>query len=113
MAEPCIIGPGTVINGRLTGDEEVIVEGRVEGTIELNNHLLVEASGRITADVAVVAVTVRGQLRGKVVASEVVTLEPDCVVIGTLKAPRIIIEDGARFKGDIDMDVTLPDGLQA
>ncbi|MEL6181072.1 MAG: polymer-forming cytoskeletal protein [Myxococcota bacterium] len=112
MADPCIIGPGTVINGRLTGDEEVVVEGRIEGTVELNNHLLVEASGQITADVRVVAVTVRGQLRGQITASDVVTLEPESIVVGTLKAPRIIIEDGARFKGDIDMDVSLPEGLQ-
>jgi len=101
--DPCIIGPGTTINGRLSGDDEVIVEGRVDGVIQLKNHLIVEASGQITADVNAIAISVRGQLRGQIVATEVITLEPDCLVVGNLRAPRIIIEDGARFKGDIEM----------
>ncbi len=108
---PCIIGQGITINGRLTGDEDLIIEGRVEGTIALNNHLIVEQTGAVVADVEVVELTVRGQITGNIVAGEVVSILTDAIVIGDIRAPRVIIEDGARFKGNIDMDVPLPEGL--
>lgn len=105
MADACIIGPAVTINGRLTGDEPVNVFGRVEGNVQLNNHFIVEEGGQVVAEVDVQVLTVRGNLNGDVVAHEVITLETGSVVTGNLKAPRIIIEEGARFKGNIDMDV--------
>jgi cytoskeletal protein CcmA (bactofilin family) len=107
QAEQCTIGPGVAVNGRISGDDEVVVFGRVEGTITLNNHLLVEEGGQVVADVDAVAISVRGQLNGEVVAREVIQLLAGSLVTGNLRAPRIIIEEGARFKGNIDMDVAL------
>ena len=105
MADACIIGPAVTINGRLTGDEPVNVFGRVEGNVQLNNHLVVEEGGHVVAELDVQVLTVRGQFNGDVVAHDVITLESGSVVTGNLKAPRIIIEDGAKFKGNIEMDV--------
>ncbi len=112
-AETCVIGQGIVISGRLTGEEDLIVEGRIEGTITLHNHLMIEATGSVVADIEVVERTVRGQLRGNISASEVVSIQADATVIGDIRAPRIIIEDGARFKGNITMEVPLPEGVSA
>lgn len=101
----CTISAGVAINGRLSGDDEVIVFGSIEGTIALNNHLVVEEGGRVVADIDAQAVSVRGELNGEVVAHEVIQLLAGCMVTGNLRAPRVIIEEGARFKGNIDMDV--------
>ncbi len=105
QADTCTIGPGVTINGRLTGDAPVSVLGRVEGTITLQNHLSVEEGGQVVAEVEAQFLTVRGALSGDVVVHQVVTLQAGSVVTGNIRAPRIIIEEGARFKGNIDMDV--------
>jgi cytoskeletal protein CcmA (bactofilin family) len=109
--DTCIIGQGIQIRGRLTGSEDLVIEGRVEGTIVLNNHLTVEESGTVVADVEAVELTVRGTVSGNISVSDVVSITRDGTVVGDVRAPRVIIEDGARFKGNIDMDVPLPDGL--
>lgn len=105
MADTCTIGPAVTINGRLTGDEPVHVYGRVEGAVQLNSHFIVEEGGAAVADIDVQVLTVRGSVNGEVVAKDVITLESGCDVTGNLRAPRIIIKEGARFKGNIDMDV--------
>ena len=107
MAE-CTIGSGIVVNGRITGDVTVAVSGRVEGTISLNAELVVDSDGVVVADVEAQTVSVNGTLEGSVVARETVRLAKGCAVTGNLRAPRVIIEEGARFKGNIDMDVELP-----
>jgi cytoskeletal protein CcmA (bactofilin family) len=112
QSETCVIGQGIVIHGRLTGQEDLIVEGRIEGTISLQNHLVVEQTGVVVANIEVAALTVRGQVRGNIVASELVSILADAAVVGDIRAPRVIIEDGAKFKGNIEMEVNLPDGLR-
>ena len=108
-ANGCTIGPGIAINGRLTGDQEVTVEGRVEGTVALDSHLVVAEQGEVVAEVEVDSITVEGTLDGDIVAEDTVRLMPDCNVTGNIRAPRINIEEGAMFKGNIDMDVELPE----
>lgn len=104
----CTIGAGIVVNGRLSGNDDVSVEGRIEGTVALDAHLHVDGDGEVVADVEVVSVTIDGRVEGNVVASDVITLNTGSAVVGNLRAPRVIIEEGARFKGNIDMDVKLP-----
>jgi cytoskeletal protein CcmA (bactofilin family) len=111
--ETCVIGRGIRIDGRLTGDEDLIVEGHIEGTITLNNHLVIEETGTVVANVEAVELTIRGRLNGNIVARELISILAGAVVIGDIRAPRILIEDGARFKGNIEMDVPLPPGVQA
>lgn len=108
-ADNCTIGPEITINGRLTGDEEVTVQGTIEGTIALNNRLFVDNGGRVVADVEADTVAIQGYLEGDVVARDVVQLMDGCTVTGNIRAPRINIEEGARFRGNIDMDVSMPE----
>jgi cytoskeletal protein CcmA (bactofilin family) len=110
---PCTIGRQIIIRGNLSGEEDLIVEGRIEGTVSLKNHMTVEESGTVEADIDVADVTVNGQLRGDIVAAGSVSINAPAKVVGNVRAPRIIIEDGARFKGSIEMDVELPEGVKA
>ena len=100
-----VIGASFVVDGEITGSEDVLVQGTVKGRITLNETLVVDASGVVEADVETATVEVAGQLTGNVAASERVELKADSRVQGDLRAPRVLIADGARFKGSIDMDV--------
>lgn len=100
-----VIGPSFVVDGEVTGTEDVLVQGNVKGRVTLKEGLVVEASGVVEADVEAATVEVAGQLNGNVAASERIELKSDCRVQGDLHAPRILIADGARFQGSIDMDV--------
>ncbi|HEY3358174.1 MAG TPA: polymer-forming cytoskeletal protein [Polyangia bacterium] len=110
---PCIIGKQITIRGNLSGSEDLIVEGRIEGTVALKNHLTLEESGVMEADIDVADVTINGQMRGDIVAAGSVSINASAKMAGNIRAPRIIIEDGARFKGSIEMDVELPEDVKA
>lgn len=88
-----------------------MVEGRVEGTIQIAGHLVVAEGGVVESDVEVESVDVHGQVAGDVTASATITIHPGAQVLGNLRAPRIIIDEGAHFQGAVDMDVELPEGL--
>jgi cytoskeletal protein CcmA (bactofilin family) len=109
---PCIIGRQITIRGNLSGSEDLIVEGRIEGTVALKNHLTIEESGAVEADLDIADLTINGQMRGDIVAAQSVSISATAKVVGNVRAPRIIIEDGARFKGSIEMEVELPDGVK-
>jgi cytoskeletal protein CcmA (bactofilin family) len=111
--QPCIIGKNITIRGNLSGGEDLVVEGRVEGTVNLSNHLTVEGSGIVEADLDVEDLTVNGTVHGDIRASRSVAINANARVVGNIRAPRIIIEDGARFKGRVEMDVQLPPGVTA
>ncbi len=108
-----IIGRGINIKGELQGDEDLVVEGRVEGNIKLRKHLIVESTGVIDADVETETITIKGQVNGNMVIMDKVEITDEARVVGDIKAPRVEIADGAHFKGMIDMDVELPEGVQA
>ena len=106
-----VIGRGITIRGSLTGQEPLVVEGRIEGNVGLRNHLTVEATGVVVADVEADNLTVLGEVHGNVQAGDAVSVAASAKVVGNIRAPRVIIEDGARFKGGIEMDFELPEGL--
>jgi len=108
---PCVIGRGITIKGNLTGSEELVIEGSVEGHIALKNHLTIKETGQITADITTESMLVQGRVSGQIDANDLVSLSADASVVADIKAPRVVIEDGARFKGRIEMDVELPPGL--
>ncbi len=104
MTEPkTIIGTSTVVNGNVEGDEILVVEGRVEGAVSLSKTLVVEPGGVVQADVGVESAIIRGALEGNIRAESFVQIEAGGRVIGDITAPRVILEDGAAFKGGIDM----------
>ena len=106
-----IIGRGITIRGTLSGGADLTIEGQVEGHINLKNHLTIEQTGRVEAEVKVENLTINGQMLGNISAGERVSISNSAKVKGDIKSPRVVIEDGARFNGSIDMDVKLPADL--
>jgi cytoskeletal protein CcmA (bactofilin family) len=100
-----LIGSSIVIEGEISGDEDLVVLGTVKGKIALKESLFVESSGVIEADIDTASVEVAGQVTGNISATEKVELKSECKVVGDIRSPRILIADGAVFKGSVDMDV--------
>lgn len=100
---PTIIGPGIRVNGRITGEEDLQVEGHVEGEIQLSETLYVAVEGVVVADVQARDVVVSGILIGNVNAEDSITLEAGAKLVGDIAAPRLIIADGAAFRGNVTM----------
>ena len=107
-----VIGPSIVITGGLTGDEDILVEGRVEGKIEFKqNSITIGTKGKVKADLYGRVITVEGEVNGNLFAREQAVVRPSGCVHGNITAPRVVLEDGARFKGGIDMESS--DGREA
>lgn len=100
---PTIIGDSILVNGHLQGDEDLTVRGRVHGTLNLTKTLVVEESGVVKADVSVRNAIVSGVVVGNVTATESVEITQAGRMVGDISAPRVIIVDGARFRGNVDM----------
>lgn len=99
-----VIGSSIVIDGEISGDEDLVIQGTVKGRIALKESLIVEGSGVVEADIETQNVEIAGQVTGNISASDRVELKSDCRVVGDIKAPRVLIADGASFKGNVDMD---------
>lgn len=108
---PGVIGQGITIRGNLSGSEPLIIEGVVEGAISLDSHLTVESTGRVVADIDVETLTVNGMVEGNIVAQQQVAIQAGSSVEGNISAPRVVIDDGAAFKGSIEMEFDLPEGV--
>jgi cytoskeletal protein CcmA (bactofilin family) len=106
-----IIGQGTVVKGNLSGSGNVVVRGRVEGKVALRDQLSIEPEGKVFADVEVDDLLIEGEMSGDIEAADKVLIASNAKVVGDIKAPRVVIQDGARFKGSIEMDVKLPEGI--
>jgi cytoskeletal protein CcmA (bactofilin family) len=99
------IGQTIFIKGELTGTEDLTIEGRVEGKIELKDHnLTIGPNGKIKADVYAKSIVITGEVLGNAFASEKVEITNSGVLKGDITSPRIVIADGAQFKGSVDMD---------
>jgi cytoskeletal protein CcmA (bactofilin family) len=107
----CVIGKGIQIRGNLSGSGDLVVEGRMEGHIALQDQVTVEEIGTVVADVETRQIAINGKMSGNIDANERVSISSTATMIGDIRAPRIVIEDGARFRGTIDMDVPLPDNI--
>jgi cytoskeletal protein CcmA (bactofilin family) len=103
-AEVARIGKSVVVKGELSGSEDLYVDGEVEGNIELHGHsLIIGPTGRVRAKVDARQVVVHGELHGNVRGTERVELRKAAVLVGDVVTHRIMIEDGAHFKGSIDI----------
>ena len=98
-----IIAAGTVIAGRIEGAEDIDLFGRIEGSLKLKGALKIDEKARADADLEVTRLEVRGILVGNVTASEAIELFPSARVIGDLVASQVVVREGARFRGLIDM----------
>ena len=104
--EAATIGPSISIKGDLTGEEDLIVKGRVEGTIDLKqNNLTVGKEGRVNASVRANIISVEGEVEGDLSGDEQVIVRRSGNVQGNIIAPRVTLDDGCKFRGSIDMEI--------
>ena len=98
------IGETIVFKGELSGDEDLVIDGQVEGKIDLNrNALTVGEHGKVKATVVAKTVVAAGKVRGNIIAAEKVDIRDTCSMEGNICAPRVVIALGAYFRGGIDM----------
>jgi len=98
------IGKSVLIRGELSGSEDLYLDGEIEGNIDLRDHsLIIGPNGRIKATVTARDLAVHGRLEGNLNATGRVELKKSCTLIGDVSTQRIVIEDGAFFKGAIDI----------
>ena len=103
-AEFAHIGKSVIIKGELSGSEDLYVDGQVEGNIELSgNRLIIGPHGQVRANVNAKGVIVQGKLEGNIRASERAELAKSAVVTGDIATQRVAIEEGAYFKGKVDI----------
>lgn len=106
------IGKSVMVKGQIFSREDLIIDGEVEGTVELQEHrLTVGPNGKVSAAVKAREIVVVGMIHGNVDASDKIEIKKDAKLVGDIKTARIVIEDGAYFKGSID--ITKPDAKPA
>src|SRR4029079_9453573 len=101
-------GPDVVIDGTVSGREAVVIAGTVRGKIQLASDLRIGTAARVEATVHAASVMVEGRLNGDVSADKRIELVASAVVDGNLKAPKIVVAEGARFRGSVDMGSPKP-----
>ena len=106
-----VIGPTISIKGDLIGEEDLLIEGCVEGKIEMRHHgVTIGKNGRINADIYGKIITVEGSVEGNLYGAEQLIVRQSGKVRGNIVAPRVTLEDGSNFKGSIDMNPTEKSG---
>ena len=112
-----MIGPTISIKGNLTGEEDLLIEGRLDGKIEMRRHsVTIGKKGQIKADIYGKIIVVEGTVEGNLYGEEQLIVRQSGTVRGNIVAPRVALEDGSNFKGNIDMSpkekptvTTIPD----
>ena len=113
--EQASIGKGLVIKGEITGTESLFIDGKVEGSVNLaGNRVTVGRNGQVAANITAREIVVLGKVRGNVTATDRVDIRAEGALTGDVAAARISIEDGAFFKGGIDIKKpdTKPEGTK-
>lgn len=109
-----MIGASITIKGDLAGEEDLLIQGTVEGTISLRDHLVtVGKEGRLNATVHARSITVQGKVQGDLNGNEQVVVERSGIVSGNIIAPRVTLENGCQFNGSVDMKVEAADSAKA
>ena len=104
-----VIGPTLVFKGELSADEDLVIEGTIEGTIAHHKkNLTIGKEGRVTADIHASSVLVEGELNGDIHSDGLVSLAKGARVTGDLYCNRLVTEEGARFNGKIEMAIPSP-----
>ena len=104
VGDQATVGKGLTIKGEISGSESLFIDGKVEGSINLpGNRVTVGRNGQVTASVAAREIVILGKVRGNISASDRVDIRAEGALTGDVSAARISIEDGAFFKGGIDI----------
>lgn len=99
------VGSKTRINGKVSGTDRLVVHGLVEGEVAMDGDVVVEPDGRVEATLAGDTILIRGVVNGEVTGRGKVEIAPDGRMIGDVRTARILISDGAVFKGRVEMDI--------
>src|SRR5882724_1182907 len=101
---PAVIGKSVMIKGQIYSREDLMIDGEIDGSVELQEHrLTVGPHGKLQAGVKAREIVVLGTIHGNVEASDKIDIRKDAKLVGDIKTARIVIEDGAYFKGSIDI----------
>jgi cytoskeletal protein CcmA (bactofilin family) len=100
-----VIGSSITVDGEIHGEEDLVVLGTVKGKIAVRERVQIENGATVEADIETAHVSVSGRVTGNISAQERVEIQADARMVGDIKAPRILIADGASFKGNVDMDI--------
>ena len=104
-ARIAVVGKTLQFDGNIKGEEDLLVEGIVEGIIVLSNaSVTVAKNGLVRGDIVAKKILVEGEVRGEMRGNEIVEISPSGVVHGDIRAPRVLLQDGCQFKGLVDMD---------
>jgi cytoskeletal protein CcmA (bactofilin family) len=104
---PAHLGPGVRIKGEITGNEDLRLDGKIEGSISLGGfRLTVGSTAHIQADIVAREVVVAGEVKGNVTARDRIEIRREGSIVGDLSTARIVIEEGSFFKGAIEIDTT-------
>jgi cytoskeletal protein CcmA (bactofilin family) len=108
---PARIGKTVIIRGEVKGSEDLIVDGRVEGTVSLSeSRLTIGPNANIAADLSAKDILIQGQVHGNLVATGRVELRAGCLVEGDIRALRLAVEDNAVFRGKVDLTQSVGKG---
>jgi cytoskeletal protein CcmA (bactofilin family) len=100
-----VIGPSVTIRGEVSGQENLRIHGRIEGKVTLGGQdVTVGKSGKVQADIHAKSIRIEGEVVGDLYGEQEIIIEASGQVTGNLVAPRVILENGSRFKGSIDME---------
>jgi cytoskeletal protein CcmA (bactofilin family) len=104
-----VIGPTLVFKGELSADEDLVIEGTIDGTIAHHKkNLTIGKKGRVTADIHASSVLVEGELNGDIHSDGLVSFANGATVNGNIYCTRLVMEDGGRFNGKIEMTIPTP-----
>jgi len=113
LKEQAVIGPSISIKGELSGEEDLMIQGRVEGKIDLKkNNVTVGRNGHIKGDIYGKIISIEGEVQGNLFGEENIVIRESGVVHGNMRTPRFSLEDGANFKGSIDTIPTMEKSSQ-
>ena len=106
-----VLGKNVVIQGQIRSQEDLTIEGEVDGTIEMLGHrLTIAPDGKVRADVKVREIEVRGSIQGKIEAAEKVVIRKSAQLVGDIHSTGIVIEDGGYIKGSVELSRSPADG---
>ena len=103
-----VLGRGSRVRGRVSGEGDLRVEGQIEGDVTLSGELAIDETGSITGDIDAASVTITGALQGNVAARGAVTIRAGAKVEGNMGGAEVSLEEGASFAGRIEAEFDLP-----
>lgn len=98
-----LLGRSLKVKGNISSDEEILIEGKVDGKINIKHNVIVGANGKVNADIHAKEILIKGQVTGNVYAENKVEILPGGILNGDIVSEKVILAEGSKFKGNIDM----------